>query len=131
MNEKNLLHDQGRINQVIQRDLAWAQAHLDLDLVAIEQILSDNFQQRQLDGTYKSKADLLSSYSSGNRSWVTANSTDHHVQLAGSLAILIGRWFGKGINSGKSFNYAARFLSIYQIEGETWKMILDVSIPET
>lgn len=119
-----------RISQIIQRDLEWAQVHRDLNLALIEEILSDDYQQRQQDGTYKSKADVLASYRSGKRSWEIAKSTDHHVQLAGDLAIIIGRWRGKGINSGEYFNYSARFLSIYQLEEGSWRMILDLSIPD-
>jgi len=117
------------IKQVIQRDLEWAQAHIDLNLELIDQILSEEHQQRQPDGTYKGKAELLESYSSGNRYWEIANSKNHHVQLAGNLAILIGNWRGKGVNNGEPFDYSARFLSIYKLEDGIWRMTFDVSIP--
>ena len=43
------------VNQVIQRELDWAQAHVDLNLTIIEQILSEEYQQRQSDGTFIGK----------------------------------------------------------------------------
>ena len=120
----------GTIQQVIQRDLEWAQAHLELDLEIIEQILSEDYQQRQPDGTYIGKKELLTSYGSGNRHWEVAESTDHHIQIDKNVAVVIGRWRGIGINNGERFDYRARFLSIYKLENGSWRMILDISMPE-
>lgn len=116
------------IQQVIQRDLEWAQAHINLNLDIIEKILAEDFQQRQPDGSFIGKIDLLTSYASGERFWEIAESTNHHVQLANDLAIIIGCWHGKGINTGERFDYTARFLSIYRQEDENWKMVQEVSL---
>ncbi len=115
--------------QIIERDLEWAQAHKDLDLKLIDDILSADFQQIQGDGSSIGKSELLSSYGSGNRQWIIAESSDHQVQFSGDLAILIGRWWGKGINTGEEFDYSARFISIYHLEGGSWKLIHDRSAP--
>ena len=119
-----------KTQEVIQRDQAWAKAHLDLDLDVISEIASEDYRQRQADGTYIGKHELLTSLGSGKRYWEIAKSTDHHIQVDNDLAIVIGRWLGKGINNGEQFDYSARFFSIYKLEAESWKMILDVSIPE-
>ena len=116
------------VSQVIQRELDWAQAHVDLDLTIIEQILSEEYQQRQTDGTFIDKRELLTSYRSGNRYWEVAESTNHHVQIDKNLAIVIGRWRGIGINTGEIFDYQARFLSIYKLENKSWRMIFDASM---
>lgn len=118
------------VKQVIQRELDWAQAHVDLDLPIIEQILSEEYQQRQSDGTFIGKKELLTSYGSGDRYWEVAESTNHHVQIDKNLAVVIGRWRGIGINTGERFDYRARFLSIYKLENKSWRMILDASIPD-
>jgi len=115
--------------QIIKRDLEWAQAQKDLDLKLIDDILSEDYQQIQDDGSSIGKSELLSSYGSGNRQWIIAESSDHQVQFSGDLAILIGRWRGKGINTGKEFDYSARFISIYRLENDSWKMIHDQSVP--
>jgi ketosteroid isomerase-like protein len=47
----------------------------------------------------------------------------------GEIALLIGRWRGKGQNQGQGFDYTARFLAVYHLEGSEWKLISDVSIP--
>jgi hypothetical membrane protein/ketosteroid isomerase-like protein len=115
---------------VIQRELQWTQAHQDLDLDQIEEILSDDFQSIKNDGSIHSKTDLLNSYRSGNRYWEIANSSDHMVQVAGKLAILVGRWRGKGINTGIPFDYRARFISIYKKENGSWKLTLERSLED-
>ena len=129
MTEYDLLQN-NHVQAVIQRDIAWAQAHLDLDLNVIAEIASEDYRQRQPDGTYIGKKELLTSYASGNRHWEVAESTDHHVQIDNNLAVVIGRWCGIGINTNERFDYRAHFLSIYKLEKEFWRMILDVSVPE-
>jgi hypothetical membrane protein/ketosteroid isomerase-like protein len=118
------------LQSVIKRELQWAQAHLDLDLAQIEDILSNDFQSFKVNGTQLSKMDLLNSYSSGDRFWEIAHSSDHQVQITGNLAILIGKWQGKGINTGTPFDYTARFISIYQKGNGCWKLILERSQPD-
>ena len=115
---------------VIEQDLNWAEAHRELDIDRIEKIMSKDYQQRQVNGSLKGKAEVLASYRSGNRSWEIAESSDHHIKISGQLAIVIGRWRGKGINHGQAFDYRARFLSIYCLEDQVWRMIYDQSIPD-
>ncbi len=123
--------DQALVQQIINLDQEWAQAHLTLDLGSIANILSDDFQQIQADGSITDKRELLDSYASGNRVWEIAQSTNHQVQIWGELAIVFGNWKGKGVNNGNSFNYRARFISIYRLEIDDWKMVLDRSISES
>jgi len=116
--------------QVIKRDLDWAQAHRNLDLDLIDDILAEDYQQVRSDGTIIGKQELIDSYRSGDRFWEIAESTDHHVQLVDDLAIVFGRWRSKGVNKGNSFDYQARFLSIYRRDQAGWRMVLDRSVSE-
>lgn len=51
------------------------------------------------------------------------------MRILGKIALVIGRWTGRGVNSGQKFDYSARFLAVYQkVEGD-WKLVSDVSIP--
>jgi ketosteroid isomerase-like protein len=118
-----------RIREVINCDLQWTQAQRDLDLGKIEKILSDSYQQIQIDGSRRTKQELLSSYRSGERRWKIAESSDHRVQISGDLGILIGRWRGVGTDTGEHIDYSARYISIYQQEDDNWRMILDISVP--
>lgn len=117
------------IQQVILRELAWTKAHLDGDLNMIAEIMSEDYLQRQEDGSFKNKKEVLETFKTGKRQWELAESTDHHVQLADQLAIVVGKWRGKGKNHDQHFDYSARFISIFRLENQDWRMILDQSIP--
>ena len=124
------MNDMSLLDQVIQHELTWAQGHKELNLTSIEEILSDDYQHVQPDGSIIGKTELLESYGSGLRYWEIAESSDHHLHLADDLAILIGRWRGKGVNSGIPFDYTARFIAIYRLEDGIWKLIHDRSITD-
>lgn len=107
----------------------WVEAHRTLDLQIIETILSAEYRQIQADGSVIGKSDLLASYRSGQRHWQIAQSDELEVFLQGETAWVLGRWRGKGSNAGKAFDYRARFLAIYRLEGGDWKLAADVSVP--
>lgn len=119
----------GRIEDVLSTERRWAQAHLDMDLVAIEEILSDGFCQIQQDGSFIDKDQLLASYRSGERKWTVARSSDHELQIFGDIAILQGCWTGKGKNAGVSFDYKARMIAVYLFDDGDWKLHLEQSLP--
>lgn len=115
--------------EIIAVEQAWAAAHRNLDLDRIEHILSDQYRQVQADGSVIGKDELLASYRSGQRNWELAESDQYEIRLLGEVALLIGRWRGKGENEGKRFDYCARFLAVYQLEKGEWKLVSDVSVP--
>ena len=116
------------LEKLIKTERKWTEAHLSLDLTALEDILSDQYRQIQSDGTVIGKEELLTSYRSGDRRWDVAESDEHEVRLLGDFALLIGRWRGVGINEGEEFDYSARFLAVYQLEDFKWKLIADISV---
>ena len=117
------------ISGVIATELRWARAHRELDLDVIAEILSANYRGIRVDGSVIRRNELLDSYRSGERRGEIAESSEHDVQILGEVAILIGRWRGKGVNAGEAFDYTARFLSLYVLGNGDWKLYLDVSIP--
>ena len=114
---------------VLAVEMRWVQAHLDMDLDSIEEILSDGYRQLRPDGSTISKTQLLASYGSGERNWEIAESSEHDIQIIGDVAIMLARWRGKGVNAGEAFDYTTHFLAIYKLENENWKLYLDVSMP--
>ena len=70
-----MVDDRNLVDEVIETERRWARAHLELDLAAIAEILSDEYRQIRLDGSVGSKADLLDSYGSGERMWQMAESS--------------------------------------------------------
>jgi ketosteroid isomerase-like protein len=118
-----------QIDRVMVVERRWVKAHLEMDLEAIESILSDDYRHIGRDGSLSGKRELLESYGSGERYWETAESSEHDVRVIGEAEIMVARWRGKGVNSGQAFDYSARFLSIFVLEGGEWKLYLDVSVP--
>ncbi|HKZ42355.1 MAG TPA: DUF4440 domain-containing protein [Candidatus Hodarchaeales archaeon] len=57
------------IDEVIQTERAWVEAHRRLDPTVIEKILSEDYQQIQGDGKVIGKKEVLRSYSSEDRHW--------------------------------------------------------------
>jgi len=114
---------------VLNVERRWVEAHRNLDLDSISEILADDYRQIQADGTVIGKDELIASYNSGNRRWEIAESDDYEVRFMGSAALLIGRWRGKGENDGKLFDYTARFLAVYRLDDGEWKLVSDVSVP--
>jgi ketosteroid isomerase-like protein len=95
----------------------------------LDNILSNQYRQVLSDGKVIGKRELLASYSSGQRMWEIAESDQYEIRLMGDIALLIGRWRGKGVNQGQSFDYSVRFLAVYQLEDDQWKLVSDVSVP--
>jgi ketosteroid isomerase-like protein len=110
------------IDEVVRVEQRWAQAHRELDPAAIEEILADDYVQIQADGTVIGKAETVQSYRSGKRRWDYANSDEHRVSVYGDIAILLGRWTGRGENDGARFDYTARFMAIYIRRSGTWQL---------
>ncbi len=119
----------GQEAEIISAEQAWVAAHRDLDLEPLENILSDQYRRVQSDGIVIGKEELLNSYRTGLRKWEIAESDQYEIRLLENVALLIGRWQGKGENQGKKFDYSARFLAVYQLDGGHWKLVSDLSIP--
>lgn len=119
------------IQEVIQTEREWVEAHRQLDLVNLERLMADDYTSIQPDGTVIGKEEDLASYRSLTRRWEFADSDQYHVRLYGDTAILIGRWRAKGVNAGQHFDYSARFTSVYVKREGHWQMVTAQSTPIT
>ena len=117
------------VEEVIAAERRWVQAHRDLDLDALENLLEDDYVQIRPDGSVIGKREALESYRSGKRRWDHAESDQYHVIMLGNSAVLVGRWIGRGENEGEPFDYTARFMAIYSKRDETWRLVADQSTP--
>ena len=115
------------IEEILATELRWANAHLEMDIETISEIMSESYRQVQDDGSVIGKDQVLESYGSGDRFWEIAESTEHDIQIHGNVAIVIAKWRGKGVNAGEKFDYTARFVSCYVIENGKWKLNFDMS----
>ena len=121
--------DDQREEEVLAAERRWVQAHRDLDLDALDEMLAEDYLQIRPDGSVIGKQAAMQSYRSGNRRWDHAESDQHQVSVRGEVAILIGRWIGKGENDGERFDYTARFMAIYVKRDGNWLLAADQSTP--
>lgn len=117
------------IEEVLVVESKWVAAHNPVDIDMLNHILDESYRQVQADGSVIGKEEILISYRSGKRQWEIAQGDDYEVRVIGQVALVIGRWRGRGINSGEIFDYSARFVAIYRKDNSEWKLILDISIP--
>lgn len=115
------------IQEVIATERRWVEAHRQLDLAVIEEIMAEDYTQIRSDGSVIGKAQALASYASQTRHWDQADSDQYQVRIYGDLAILIGRWIGQGENDQEAFDYTARFLAVYKKTTAGWKLAADQS----
>ncbi len=121
--------DTALIDEVIETERRWVQAHRDLDIVALENLLAEEYVQIRPGGSVVGKVAVLESYRSGNRRWDQADSDQYRVTVLGDVANLIGRWVGRGENEGEPFDYTSRFMTIYMKRDGRWQLAADQSTP--
>ena len=117
------------VQEVIQAERAWVEAHLRLDVAALERLMADEYKHIQADGTVVGKAGDLASYQTGDRHWEFAESDEYDIQVYGRTAVLIGRWRARGVNAGERFDYSARFISVYVKRDGRWQMVAAQATP--
>ena len=113
--------------QVIEAERQWLSAHLKLDLVLLDRLMADEFLQVNDRGELLSKQQVLASFKSGNRYWQEANSGEYKVQVYNEVAVICGCWQAKGVNTRQSFDYAARYVSVWVYRDKRWQMVSDQS----
>ncbi len=113
--------------EVLETEARWVQAHHDLDVAAIEDILDDAYRRIEQDGAVIGKSEVVASYRSGERHWDVAEGSDYAVQVFDDVAVVAGIWRGVGVNQGQAFDYRARFLAVYIKRPDGWKLFRDES----
>ena len=115
--------------EVLEAERRWTGAFLEGDVERLAALMDGEYHQVQADGSVKTKQRVLASFSGGRRSWERAESDEHLVKLYGHTAVVVGCWRAKGSNCGETFDYAARFVSVYFKRSEGWRMVMDQSTP--
>ena len=100
---------------------AIADAHINLDLGALDRLYHPDFVIAQPDGSTETKAEVLGSFANGERHWCVAAVDELRVTIVGGTGIVLGRWRATGRNRGVEFDYAARFLSVWTHDSEGWR----------
>ena len=119
--------DADTVQQVIQAERAWLQAHLQLDTMLLDHLMADEYTQINSHGARVTKPEVLASFLSGTRDWDWAESDEYRVQIYGEVAVVYGRWRARGVNAGHPFDYAARYVSVWVYRDGRWQMVSDQS----
>jgi ketosteroid isomerase-like protein len=109
---------------VMAAEKRWVQAHRDLNVADIEDILDDDYKIIQ-NGEVVGKQAVVDSYRSGKRRWAVADAGDYTVRVIDDVALVVGVWRGVGINCGEVFDYSARFMAVYVRRSSGWKLFRD------
>ncbi|MBW1765360.1 MAG: nuclear transport factor 2 family protein [Deltaproteobacteria bacterium] len=123
--KKPEIEDEG---ELLRTEQAWVQAHMEMDLQVISEILDDEYTQLKSDGKVFGKQELIDDYSTGTRYWEIAMSEPVKVQIMGEVGLLFGKWLGKGENNSQPFDYSTYFLAVYRKRDNKWKLVADASL---
>ena len=117
--------DSDAMQQVIQAERAWLQAHVQRDTAVLDHLMANEYTQVDSHGRLVGKQEVLASFLSGTREWDWAGSDEYRVQIYGEVAVVCGRWRARGVNAGHSFDYAARYVSVWVYRDGRWQMVSD------
>lgn len=106
---------------------AWLQAHLDVDIAAIDALMHPDYTIIWPSGRVVEKDEALASYDSGERHWDEAGIHELGVRIYDDVAVVNGLWKAKGVNSGKAFDYQARYTSVWIQHDGRWRLLVDRS----
>jgi ketosteroid isomerase-like protein len=109
--------------QIAQFEHELAQAHVEMDLEKIDELLHGAYTILQPDGETENKERVLASYQTGTRHWHEAAVNDLSIAISGNLALVSGLWTAAGRNGGELFDYSARFLSMWRKDNGRWRNI--------
>jgi ketosteroid isomerase-like protein len=121
----------GAVKQVLLAEREWLLAHLQLDVAALDRLMDPDYLQIDARGGALTKEQVLASFRSGERHWTEAHSDELFVRVYGNTAVVVGRWQAKGTNAGRSFDYQARYVSMWLLRDGGWRMVSDQSTPIT
>jgi hypothetical protein len=108
---------------VAQAERALAEAHLSLDLGVFDQLLHKDYIIIRPGGGAENKAETLASFREGARHWDKALVDQLDIRLYDGTAVVTGRWNASGRNGAASFDYQARFLSVWVREDGSWQNV--------
>ncbi len=89
--------------------------------------MADEYAHILPDGGVEGKAATLASFEGEQRHWDYAEGDPHTIRLYGDTAVVIGLWRARGVNHGVTFDYSARYLSIWVKRDDRWQNLADQS----
>ena len=105
------------------------QAQIHADAAALDRIYADDFIGIGPSGTVRTKPQVLADYTSHDLNFQSITTDEVRIRVYGNTAVVVGRWRARGENAGRSFDYQARFVSVWVRRDGEWRMVSDQSTP--
>jgi ketosteroid isomerase-like protein len=100
------------------------------DASTMDRILADDFILVEGDGTTVTKEDLLKEAKSGRISYEHQDGSEQTVRLWGDTAVVTAKLWGKGTDSGKSFEWVLWYSDTYVRGPNGWRYVFgQASLP--
>src|ERR1043165_2624080 len=112
------------VEQVIRKlDNERIQAQIHADAAALERIYADDFIGVGPSGTVRTKAQVLSDFTSGNLKFQSITTDDVQVRVYGDTAVETGRSTMNGQDKGKAVPSENRFTRVWVKQQGRWRLV--------
>jgi len=117
--------DHGRsVEQAIRQvDHERIQAQIGADAVALDRIYADDFIGIGPSGTVRTKAQVISDFTSGDLKFQSITTDDVHVRVYGNTAVETGRSIMSGQDKGKVVPRDNRFTRVWVKQRGRWRLV--------
>ena len=115
------------VEQVLVAEREWLLAHL-LDIPALERLMDPDYLQIAPGGDTVNKEQVLASFSPASATGMRPTATSATSESTETRPSLSDAG-GQGENAGRSFDYQARFVSVWVRRDGEWRMVSDQSTP--
>ena len=114
----------GNVEQVIRElDHERMQAQIGADAVALKRIYADDFIGIGPSGTARTKAQVISDFTSGDLKFQSITTDDVRIRVYGNTAVETGRSTMIGQDKGKSVPRDNRFTRVWIKQGGRWRLV--------
>ena len=123
--EQSARRDQkSSIEQAIRQvDHERIQAQIGADAVALDRIYADDFIGIGPSGTVRTKAQVISDFTSGDLKFQSITTDDVHVRVYGNTAVETGRSIMSGQDKGKVVPRDNRFTRVWVKQRGRWRLV--------
>ena len=113
----------GAIRVIRQLDNERIKAQIGADAVALDRIYADDFIGVGPSGTVRTKADVISDFTSGRLSFQTITTDEVQVRLYENAAVETGLSRMVGQDNGKAVPRDTRFTRVWVHQGGQWRLV--------
>jgi ketosteroid isomerase-like protein len=111
------------VNEIKSLEEARNEAVLHGDVVALDQMTSDDYTFITLRGELRTKSEILKGFASGSFKYESRQISHLKVRAYGDAAVVTGRSVQKGVENGKDYSGAYWFTRVYVRQKGRWRTV--------